>query len=235
MDLLNLDIVRDYGWVLLKGLGVTTLLTVVVILISLAIAIPVALGRMSKLRLIRYPLSIYVEVIRATPLLLQLTYIYYVLPGIGIRLDAITSAVLGLSLNYTAYMSEVYRGAIKAVPRSQWDAAASIGMRPAIAFLRIILPQAMRIATPTLGNYFISLFKDTALVSVVTVQDLSFTGQIIATRTYQYFTIFTLTGILYFSVGYPAALLVRYIEGVFQRGYRRRRTIRPIPQPEGTA
>jgi polar amino acid transport system permease protein len=158
-----------------------------------------------------------------------------VFPSIGIRLDAVTSAILGLSLNYTAYMSEVYRGAIKSVPRSQWDAAASIGMRPAIAFLRIILPQAMRIATPTLGNYFISLFKDTALVSVVTVQDLSFAGQIIATRTYQYFTIFTLTGILYFSVGYPAALLVRYIEGVLQRGYRRRRAIRPIPQPEGTA
>jgi polar amino acid transport system permease protein len=235
MELLNLDIVRDYSWVLLKGLGVTTLLTVVVILISLVIAIPVALARMSKLRLIRYPVSLYVEVIRATPLLLQLTYIYYVFPSIGIRLDAVTSAILGLSLNYTAYMSEVYRGAIKSVPRSQWDAAASIGMRPGIAFLRIILPQAMRIATPTLGNYFISLFKDTALVSVVTVQDLSFTGQIIATRTYQYFTIFTLTGILYFSVGYPAALLVRYIEEVLQRGYRRRRPPRPIPQPEGTA
>jgi polar amino acid transport system permease protein len=235
MELLNLDIVRDYSWVLLKGLGVTTLLTVVVILISLVIAIPVALARMSKLRLIRYPVSLYVEVIRATPLLLQLTYIYYVFPSIGIRLDAVTSAILGLSLNYTAYMSEVYRGAIKSVPRSQWDAAASIGMRPGIAFLRIILPQAMRIATPTLGNYFISLFKDTALVSVVTVQDLSFTGQIIATRTYQYFTIFTLTGILYFSVGYPAALLVRYIEGALQRGYRRRRVIRPVPQPEGTA
>jgi polar amino acid transport system permease protein len=235
MELLNLDIVRDYSWVLLKGLGVTTLLTVVVILISLVVAIPVALGRMSKLRLIRYPVSIYVEVIRAKPLLLQLTYIYYVFPSIGIRLDAVTSAILGLSLNYTAYMSEVYRGAIKSVPRSQWDAAASIGMRPGIGFLRIILPQAVRIATPTLGNYFISLFKDTALVSVVTVQDLSFTGQIIATRTYQYFTIFTLTGILYFSVGYPAALLVRYIEGVLQRGYRRRRVVRPIPQPEGTA
>jgi His/Glu/Gln/Arg/opine family amino acid ABC transporter permease subunit len=235
MELLNLDIVRDYSWVLLKGLGVTTGLTFVVILISLVLAIPVALARMSRSRLIRYPISVYVEVIRATPLLLQLTYIYYVFPSIGIRLDAVTSAILGLSLNYTAYMSEVYRGAIKSVPRSQWDAAASIGMHPAIAFLRIILPQAMRIATPTLGNYFISLFKDTALVSVVTVQDLSFTGQIIATRTYQYFTIFTLTGILYFSVGYPAALLVRYVEGALQRGYRHRRKIRPIPQPEGTA
>jgi polar amino acid transport system permease protein len=235
MELFNLDIVRDYSWVLLKGLGVTTLLTLVVISISLVVAIPVALGRMSNLRLIRYPISVYVEVIRATPLLLQLTYIYYVFPSIGIRLDAVSSAIIGLSLNYTAYMSEVYRGAIKAVPRSQRDAAASIGMRPSTAFLRIILPQAMRIATPTLGNYFISLFKDTALVSVVTVQDLSFTGQIIAARTYQYFTIFTLTGILYFSVGYPAALLVRYVEGVLQRGYRRRIPARPIPQPEGAA
>ena len=222
MELLNLDIVRNYSWVLLEGLGVTTGLTVVVILISLVLAVPVALARMSHLRLIRYPVSVYVEVIRATPLLLQLTYIYYVLPSIGIRLDAVTSAILGLSLNYTAYMSEVYRGAIKAVARSQWDAAASIGMRPATAFLRIILPQAVRIATPTLGNYFISLFKDTALASVVTVQELTFTGQIISARSYQYFTIYTATAILYLAVGYPAALFVRWLEVRSRRGYRAR-------------
>src|SRR3546814_11073044 len=99
-----------------------------------------------------------------------------------------------------------------AVAKSQWEAAAVIGMSRSLAFRRIILPQAIRIVTPTLGNYFISLFKDTALASVVTVQELTFVGQIISARTYQYFTIYTLTGICYFAIGYPAALFVRSLE-----------------------
>ena len=140
----------------------------------------------------------------------------------GLNLNAFSAAVLGLTLNYTAYMSEVYRGGILAVPRNQWEAAATIGLSRARAFQRIILPQALRIVTPTLGNYFISLFKDTALASVVTVQELTFTGQIISARSYQYFTIYTVTGLLYLSVGYPAALFVRWLERRTQRGYRAR-------------
>jgi ABC-type amino acid transport system permease subunit len=122
-------------------------------------------------------------------------------------------------------MSEVYRGGILAIPKSQWEAAATVGMTRARAFHRIVLPQALRIVTPALGNYFISLFKDTALASVVTVQELTFTGQIISARSYQYFTIYTVTGILYLAVGYPAALFVRWLEKRTSRAYRAKRVV----------
>ena len=222
MDLFNTDVVRQYGWTLLQGLSVTVLLTAIVILLSLALAIPIALFRLSPNAILRIITGFYVEVIRGTPLLLQLVYIYYVLPGLGINLDPFAAAVAGLTLNYTAYMSEVYRGGILAVPKNQWEAAATVGMTTTTAFLRIILPQVFRIVTPTLGNYFISLFKDTALASVVTVQELTFTGQIISARSYQYFTIYTVTGLLYLAVGYPSALFVRWLERRSSRAYRRR-------------
>ena len=222
MDLFNIDVVRQYGWTLLQGLSVTVLLTAIVILLSLALAIPIALFRLSPNAILRIITGFYVEVIRGTPLLLQLVYIYYVLPGLGINLDPFAAAVVGLTLNYTAYMSEVYRGGILAVPKNQWEAAATVGMTTTTAFLRIILPQVFRIVTPTLGNYFISLFKDTALASVVTVQELTFTGQIISARSYQYFTIYTVTGLLYLAVGYPSALFVRWLERRSSRAYRRR-------------
>jgi His/Glu/Gln/Arg/opine family amino acid ABC transporter permease subunit len=222
MELLNLDVLKEYGGALLAGLALTVTLTLIVITLALVLAIPVALIRMSANVALRTLGSVYVEVIRGTPLLLQLVYIYYVLPSIGINLNPIVAAIVGLTLNYTAYMSEVYRGGILAVPRNQWEAAATIGMTRARAFRRIILPQALKIVTPTLGNYFISLFKDTALASVVTVQELTFTGQIISARSYQYFTIYTATGILYLAVGYPAAVFVRWLENRSRRGYRAR-------------
>ena len=223
MDLFNLDVVIKYGPALLRGLSVTVFLTLVVIAAALVLAIPVALVRMSPNVLLRGIGSLYVEVIRGTPLLLQLVYIYYVLPSFGINLYPLLAAIVGLTLNYTAYMSEVYRGGILAVPKSQWEAAATVGMTKARAFHRIVLPQALRIVTPALGNYFISLFKDTALASVVTVQELTFTGQIISARSYQYFTIYTVTGILYLAVGYPAALFVRWLEKRTSRAYRPKR------------
>jgi His/Glu/Gln/Arg/opine family amino acid ABC transporter permease subunit len=219
MELFNLDVVAQYGPALLRGLSVTVFLTIVVILAALVLAIPVALIRMSPNVVLRGFGSFYVEVIRGTPLLLQLVYIYYVLPSLGVNLDPMLAAIVGLTLNYTAYMSEVYRGGILAVPKSQWEAAATVGMTKARAFHRIVLPQALRIVTPALGNYFISLFKDTALASVVTVQELTFTGQIISARSYQYFTIYTVTGILYLAVGYPAALFVRWLEKRTSRAY----------------
>jgi His/Glu/Gln/Arg/opine family amino acid ABC transporter permease subunit len=222
MELLNLDVLKEYGGALLAGLALTVALTLIVITLALVLAIPVALIRMSRNVALRALGSVYVEVIRGTPLLLQLAYIYYVLPSIGINLNPIVAAIVGLTLNYTAYMSEVYRGGILAVPRNQWEAAATIGMTRARAFRRIILPQALKIVTPTLGNYFISLFKDTALASVVTVQELTFTGQIISARSYQYFTIYTATGILYLAVGYPSAVFVRWLENRSRRGYRAR-------------
>ena len=126
---------------------------------------------MSRLAPLRWVVKAYIEVIRGTPLLLQLIYVYYVLPEIGIRLDAFTAGVLALTLNYSAYISEVYRGGIQAIAKGQHDAAAALGMTRALAMRRIILPQAIRIVIPPLGNYFIGLFKDTALCSAVSIQE----------------------------------------------------------------
>ena len=222
MQLFQPDVAVENFGPLVAGLLITVQLTLVVIVLALIFALLVALAGMSRLPPLRWLVRSYIEAIRGTPLLLQLIYIYYVLPEIGIRLNAFTAGVIGLTLNYSAYLSEVYRGGIQAVPRGQHDAAAALGMTSTLAMRRIILPQAIRIIIPTLGNYFISLFKDTALCSVVSIQEVVFTAQIIAARNFQYFTLYTIVGAMYFVVSFPAARLVGYLERKARRGYRRR-------------
>ncbi|MGH7051137.1 MAG: amino acid ABC transporter permease [Acetobacteraceae bacterium] len=213
MELLNLSVIHNYGFVFLEGLAMTVFLTVVTFVLAATIAIPLAVARLTRSRMVRWPADAFVEFIRATPLILQLIYIFYVLPGLGLRLDPVTAAIVGLTMNYSAYMSEVYRSGIMAVPRGQYEAARSLGLPWRTMFMKVILPQAVRIVLPALGNYLISLFKDTALASVVTVQELMFRGEIIASRNYQYFTVYTVTAILYFAVSYPSALMVRRLGG----------------------
>jgi His/Glu/Gln/Arg/opine family amino acid ABC transporter permease subunit len=222
MELFNTQVAVENLGPLLAGLLITIELTFVVIVLSLGFALLVALGGMSRWLLLRWTIKAYIELMRGTPLLLQLIYIYYVLPEIGIRLDAFTAGVIGLTLNYSAYISEVYRGGILAVPKGQHDAAAALGMTRALAMRRIVLPQAIRIVIPTLGNYFISLFKDTALCSVVSIQEVVFTAQIVAARNFQYFTLYTVVGAMYFLVSFPAARLVGWLERRTRSGYRRR-------------
>ena len=222
MELFNTQVAVENLGPLLTGLLITIELTFVVIVLSLGFALLVALGGMSRWLLLRWVIKAYIELMRGTPLLLQLIYIYYVLPEIGIRLDAFTAGVIGLTLNYSAYISEVYRGGILAVPKGQHDAAAALGMTRALAMRRIVLPQAIRIVIPTLGNYFISLFKDTALCSVVSIQEVVFTAQIVAARNFQYFTLYTVVGAMYFLVSFPAARLVGWLERRTRSGYRRR-------------
>lgn len=213
MELLNLSVVQTYGYVFLEGLAMTVFLTLVTFALAVTIAVPLAVARLTRSRILRWPADAFVEFIRATPLILQLIYIFYVLPGVGLRLDPVTAAIVGLTMNYSAYMSEVYRSGIVAVPRGQYEAAISLGLPWRTMFMKVILPQAVRIVLPALGNYLISLFKDTALASVVTVQELMFRGEIIASRNYQYFTVYTVTAILYFVVSYPSALFVRRLSG----------------------
>ena len=212
MDLLNLEVAQEYMGALLRGLSITVGLTLIVMLLSLILAVPVALFRISSRRSLSALASFYIEIMRTTPLILQLIYIFYVLPAFGIRLNVFTAAVVGLTLHYTALLSEVYRAGIQAIDNSQWDAAAALGLSHMLAFRLIVFPQAIRIVVPPLGNYFITLFKDTALTSVLTLRELMFTGEIIAARNYQYFTIYTLVGILYFTVGYIASVGVRRVE-----------------------
>ena len=226
MELFNPAVAVTSLGPLLAGMLITVELTVVTILLSLGLGLLVALARMYGPRWLAWIVLAYIEVMRDTPLLLQLIYIYYVLPELGIRLDSFSASVLALTLNYSAYISEVYRSGIQGIAKGQSDAAAALGMTRPLALRRIVLPQAIRLVIPALGNFLISLFKDTALCSVVSVQEVLFTAQLMAARNYQYFTLYTVVGALYFIVGFVAARLVDHLERRNRAGYRRRRPAR---------
>jgi polar amino acid transport system permease protein len=225
--------VPEYLPDLLRGAAITIEMTFTVMAISLVLGLIVALARVTRFRPIRAFATFYVEVIRGTPCLLQLFYIYFVLPAFGIRLAAFTAGVIGLTVNYAAYMSEVYRAGIQAVVKGQLEAAQALGMSRSLMMRLIILPQAIRIIVPPLGNHFISLFKDTSLASIVTVKELIFAGQIIAATNFQYFTIFTLIGIIYIAISYPGSLGVQYLERRMKIGYRPRRPVAPAGPTRG--
>ncbi len=197
---------------LARGTLLTIFLTFTSMAIALILGLGIALLRMVRLRPVRWIAAAYVDFMRGTPLLLQLFYIYFVLPFVGIRLPALTAGIAGLALNYAAYLSEVYRAGIAAVDPGQREAAYALGMSERLTLRRIILPQALRIVVPPIGNYFIAMFKDTALVAIISVQDLMFTAENLASSTYKYFGIFTTTFVLYFAISYPASLAVQYLE-----------------------
>ena len=197
---------------LLKGAELTILVSLLSYALSLVIGLLVGVARVSRYWPIRALATPYVQFIRGTPLLLQLFFIYYVLPFGGLILTPFTSAVWGLTLNYSAYMAEVFRGGILAIPKGQWEAGLSIGMSRRLLLRRIILPQALRIVVPAIGNFFVSIFKDSALVSTITMRDLMFSGQILASATFRHFEIFAEVAVIYFLISYPTAKLVEYIE-----------------------
>ena len=197
---------------LLEGAGVTIVVSLVSYVLALVVGLGFGIARITHLTPIRLMATGYVQFIRGTPLLLQLFFIYYVLPYGGIVLPPFASGVLGLTINYSAYMAEVFRSGIQAIPRGQWEAARSVGMSRRLLMRRIILPQAIRIVIPPIGNFFMSIFKDSALVSVITMRDLMFSGELLASATFKYFEIFTLVAIIYFIISYPTAKLVEYVE-----------------------
>lgn len=197
---------------LLKGSGITILISVV----SMALAIILGLV-LTMLRLYgRPPLSAlattYIEIYRGTPLLIQLYILYYGLPNIGISLSPLMAAFIGLGMNYAAYEAELYRAGINAVPKGQMEAALSLGMTRSLAVRRVILPQALRIAIPGVTNDFIALFKDSSLVSVIAMVELTKTYSILAATTLRFFELGLIVALLYFAMSYPLSLLARKLE-----------------------
>jgi polar amino acid transport system permease protein len=182
----------------------------------------------SRIKWLYIPATIYVELVRGTPLILQLFFVYFALPAVGIRLDPFVAGVLALGINYSAYLSEVFRASIKAVPNGQWEAASTLGMPWALIMWRIIFPQASRIALPSTGNYFIALFKDSALASTISVTELLFSGQILAAATFNYFGIYAVVAAFYLIISYPSSLGLRALE---RRLELTRRRIRPKRVP----
>jgi polar amino acid transport system permease protein len=197
---------------LLKGAQLTVLLTFAIFVLAVVLGLLVALGRLSHYRLVRMPLTVYVEFIRSTPGLVQIYYIFYVLPFFGFTLDAIPAGIAGLSLNYAAYLSEVFRSGIQSVPVTQREAATTIGLSKFQALRFVILPQAVRAVLPPIVNYLLMLFKDTSLLSVITIQELLFSGLLLAATTFKHHIILTEIAIIYFVICYPFALLATYLE-----------------------
>ncbi|HEY1997263.1 amino acid ABC transporter permease [Paraburkholderia sp.] len=232
IGLFDLHGVGEYMPALLKGAMTSLALTLCIMLISLPLGLLIALAKIGRSRIMRTLASIYIEVIRGTPALLQLFYIYFVLPSFGIRFDPFWAGVIGLSINYSAYLAEVYRAGIAAVPQGQIEAAKALGMSRRKMLRLIVLPQAIRVIIPPLGNYGISLFKDTSLVSIVTVKELIFTGQIISSTNFEYVTVFTIIGAIYLAFSYPSALVVRWLERRMKVGGKAKA---PATTPRATA
>ncbi|WJY28123.1 MULTISPECIES: amino acid ABC transporter permease [Sporosarcina] len=196
---------------LLKATGMTLFLSCISVLIALVIGFLTALLRIVKVKVLYQAASVYISVIRGTPLLVQIFVIYYGLPQIGISMDPITSGILALSLNAGAYLSESFRASILAVDRGQMEAAISMGMTYAQAMRRIILPQSLRIAIPTLSNSFIVLIKDTSLVSVITVTELLQMSSLLIAKTFEPLTIYLMAAAIYWVlITFFTMLLDRY-------------------------
>jgi polar amino acid transport system permease protein len=210
--------VFDFGPALLMGAWITIELTCISMVGALILGLAIGLARNSTLAVLRIPARLFIDFIRGTPLLLQIFYIYYVLPMIGIELPAFEAGVIALSVNYSAYLAEVFRAGIQAIPHSQKEAAQSLNMTGLLAMRRVVLPQALRIVIPPIGNYFIALFKDSSLVSVISVADLLRSGQLIASTTFKHFEIFTFVAILYLMISYPVAWFVTSLEERFRIG-----------------
>lgn len=205
---------------LLKGAVVTVQVSLLAMALALVLGLVAAIGRMSRSRLLRFTAGFYIEVIRGTPLLVQLFIVYYGLPSYGIRLDPFTAGFLTLGVHYGAYLSEVYRAGIEAIDRGQWEAAASIGMPRNMVLREIILPQAMRTVLPPIGNYFISMLKDSALVATISVAELLRSGQLRVAVTFRAMEIYLMVAAIYLAMSYPLSLLTRALERRMSRGVR---------------
>jgi polar amino acid transport system permease protein len=209
------DILNDTYQVLWEGVMVTMKIALGSFVLAVVIGTLVGVGRSFSPKF-SWIFAPYVEIFRGTPLLIQLFFIYYGLPTVGIVMDSMTAAYIGLGLNGGAYISEIIRGSLNAVDRGQQDAAYALGMSWSQTMALVILPQSLTVAIPPLVNAFSSMLKDTSLVSVLAITELTRVGQLIYTRTFRAFEIYLAIGILYFLMTYAAARCSRYLEDRFR-------------------
>lgn len=197
---------------LLVAAGGTLKMTALAYLVAVVAGLTIALARLSRRRMVAAVAGWYVELIRGTPALTQLFLIYFGLASVGIVLSAFTAAVIGLGLNYAAYMSEVYRAGIDAVHRGQREAALAIGMTNALAMRTIILPQAVRIIVPPMANYAVSLLKDTSVASLISAPELMLRARDLSSEYFMPMELYLLAGAMYLVMAYPLGKGARYLE-----------------------
>lgn len=202
----------DFLPILLKGAVVTLQVTAGSFLLSSVIGLVFALMMVSKVRAVSLFAIGLVNVIRGLPIIVQLFYIYFVLPDFGIQLSAFQAGVIGLGIAYSAYQAENFRAGIQAIHQGQIEAAESLGMRGAMVMRRVVLPQAFRIALPPYGNTLVMMLKDSSLVSTITVVEMTRAGQLIASSTFENMTVYTLVALLYLALSLPLSYGLRRLE-----------------------
>jgi polar amino acid transport system permease protein len=204
---------------MLNGLTVTAFSAVTGFGVAVVLGLFMALGRRSPFRLVRWPFALFIEFVRSTPLLVQLFFLFYALPDLGVVLSPMQTLVLGLGVHYATYCSEAYRAGINSVPKGQWEAATALSLSPPVTWAKVILPQAIPNVLPALGNFLIAAFKDAPLGSAVQVTGVLFFATTTAGREFRSVEPFLLIGIGFLLVSLPAAWLVRRLEG--RIGYER--------------
>jgi cystine transport system permease protein len=211
-------LLRDAAPVMLTGAGYTLMFALASMVGGMALGFPVALMRMSPWRALRWPAALYVSVMRGTPLLVQIFVIYYGLPTVGIEFTPVTAGVLALSLNAGAYLSESLRGAIDSVSVGQWRASFSLGLGYWQTLVHIVLPQALRIAVPSMSNTLISLIKDTSLVSVITMTELMLTTKEVVAATFRPLPLYIAAAAIYWCMSLAFESVQRRAERWLKRG-----------------
>ena len=205
-------LLNSVGPLLLGAISGTIPLTLFSFVIGLAIALVVALARLSSVKVVSWLAGAYISLIRGTPLLVQLFIIFYAMPSLGIVIDPFPSAIIAFSLNVGGYAAEAIRGSILAIPKGQWEAASTIGMGYTLTLRRVVLPQAMRVAVPPLSNTFISLVKDTSLASSIMVTELLRRAQEIAAPSYEFLALYSLAAVIYWVICSVLSVLQQRLE-----------------------
>lgn len=206
------EVVKDYSGILTQSALMTVVLSALSFPLAIALGLIIAVGRLYGPGWLRLPLTGYVEFLRGTPLMLQLYFIFFFLPELGISIPAFWTGILGLAINYSAYESEIYRAGLQAIPKGQMEAALALGMSRPLALRRIIVPQAFRIVIPPVVNDFIALFKDTSVCSVVTIVELTKRFSVLSMSTQATIELMAMTAVLYLLMSYPMSVLARNIE-----------------------
>ncbi|MDJ0461067.1 ectoine/hydroxyectoine ABC transporter permease subunit EhuD [Streptomyces sp. H27-C3] len=194
------------------GLLVTLQALVLGALVAFTLGLVWAMAQRSSLAVVRWPVNILTEFVRNTPLLVQLFFLYYVLPEWGITLSAMVTGVIGLGLHYSTYTAEVYRAGIDGVPAGQWEAATALSLPRIRTWGAVILPQAIRRVIPALGNYVIAMLKDTPMIFVIGVMEMLGEARQFASETFLTVEVFTVVGVAFIVISYPASLLMRALE-----------------------
>jgi polar amino acid transport system permease protein len=185
--------------------------------VALVLGLVLTLAQRTRFRPLTVMTRELVELVRSTPLLLQVFFVYYVGPQFGLRLSPWTAGLLAIGLHYAAYLSEVYRGGIESVPKGQWEAAKAINLSVTKTYRRIILPQALPPALAGVGNYLVGILKDTPMLSVIGVAELMHTANAIGAENYRYLEPYTIVGLVFLALSLPLAWLFRRFETTVRR------------------